>query len=83
MQISEDMYHSAQEGNRKAKVASKSCQTGTETLRSPAVGKCTYTRRMCEEIEENIEALPVLIVRSTMTRGAARLPSEWTNGAGL
>ena len=52
MEISEDMYPSEQEGNPKAKAASESCQTGTETLLSLVVSKCTYTRRVSEEIEE-------------------------------
>ena len=73
MEISEDMYPSEQEGNPKAKAASESCQTGTETLLSLVVSKCTYTRRVSEEIEEKNGALSVIIVRSTEIREVPRL----------
>ena len=53
--------------------ASESCQADTEALLSLAVGKCIYTRRVSEEIEEKNEALFVIVVRFTATPEAARL----------
>lgn len=45
---------------------------GAKPLLSLVVGKCTYTRRVSEEIEEKNEAMSLNIVRFTVTREAAK-----------